>query len=107
MAEAAAEPKKRGRKKAVQTKFCDTFDELPDTVQAAVKEYSEALSQRMAWQESEAVARRELKDQMHAHGLKYVPDPDDDEKVFALKATDPDEKIKKLPRSKVIAELDE
>jgi len=100
------EKKRRGRKKAVQTKFCDTFEELPEQVQAAVSEYSEALSQRMAWQESEAVARRELKDQMEAHGLKFVPDPNDEEKVFALQTSDPEQKIKKLPRSKVIAGLE-
>lgn len=92
------------KKRARQTKFCDTFDELPQEVQNKVKEYSNALSERLAWQDYENTYRAELLGLMHAHNLRFVPDPQDDEKVFALSIEDPKESIKKMPKTKVLAE---
>jgi TRAP-type C4-dicarboxylate transport system substrate-binding protein len=107
MDEATEAPAKRGsRKRAKQVKFCDNFDELPEEVQTKVRQYSEALTERMSWQLYENEYRGELRDLMKQHKLKFVPDPDNDEKVFMLSTSDPTEKIQKVPRSKVVSELE-
>lgn len=83
-----------------QMKAFDTFEELPEDVQECAETLDKATEQWQLWGERMKEARKEMRALMKEYNLRNVPCPGDDDKVFALVTSEPEEKVKKVPRSK-------